>query len=233
MLKKNLLLNNVELKMTDNGRFSGYASTFGNVDSYNDTIAKGAYDEVIEKIGAGLSLMPKMFINHKSWEIPVGKWVKMNQDDKGLFVEGEFTKGNTDADKIRAAMQHGTVDGLSIGFSIGDYEIVESEKLRIIKSITELPEVSIVTYPADNSARVDLTSVKSALDSIGSIKELEDFLRDAGGFSRALTTRFISRSKEIFALGEPDAKEVLLDDEIKSLIASTFLKAQLGDRNHE
>ena len=72
--------------------------------------------------------------------------------------------------------------------------------------------------------------IKPAIDSI---KELEDFLRDAGGFSKALTTRYISRSKEIFALGEPDAKEVVLDDEIKSLIASTFLIAQLGDKHHE
>ena len=229
MLKKSLLLNDVELKMTTNGLFSGYASTFGNIDSYNDTIAEGAYTEVIRKSVLNPSYMPKMFVNHKSWDIPVGKWVSMKQDNKGLFIEGELTKGNTQADMVKAALQHGTLDGLSIGFSIGEYEVTD-DNVRIIKSIAELPEVSVVTFPADNNARVDLTSVKSTLDNISNIRELEDFLREVGGFSKSAASMFISRSKLVFTLGEPDVKDLSLDDEVKQLIASTLLKAHLGER---
>jgi len=145
-------------------------------------------------------------------------------------MEGEFTKGNPQADIVKAAMQHGTVDGLSIGFMIGDYEIVEKEgeQLRIIKSIKELPEVSIVTYPADESARVDLTSVKNSLDNVHNIKDLEDFLREVGGFSKSLATATVSRSKRLFTLGEPDVEtnSTIIPTDLKQIIALNLLNAR-------
>ena len=231
--RKNINIGEIELKVSSNGGFSGYASMFGGVDSYNDTIVAGAYSQVIKQIQEGSAYMPKMFINHKSWEIPVGKWTAIEEDSKGLYMEGEFTKGNPQADMIKAAMAHGTVDGLSIGFMIGDYEIVEkgNETLRLIKSIKELPEVSIVTYPADDNARVDLTSVKSTLDNINNIKDLENFLRESGGFSRALAVATASKCKRLFAQGEPEAKTeaVELPKDLKQMIALNLLMARMED----
>jgi HK97 family phage prohead protease len=217
MQRKNINISEIELKFATNGGFGGYASVFGGVDSYNDTIVAGAYKSVIEKVEAGLTQMPKMFVNHKSWDIPVGKWTKMYEDEKGLYVEGEFTKGNPDADKIKAAMQHGTVDGLSIGFMIGDYEIVENEgeSMRIIKSIKELPEVSIVTYPADDNARIDLTSVKSALDNISTVRDFEKFLREVAGFSNSLARETANSAKALFSHPgdvKTDVPETAFDD---------------------
>lgn len=199
--RKNISLGDIELKIAANGGFEGYASVFGGVDSYKDTIIKGAYEDVIERIKAGECQMPKMFVNHKSWDIPVGKWTKMYEDEKGLYMEGEFTKGNSEADMIKAALQHGTIDGLSIGFMVGDYEMVEQEDdyLRIIKSVKELPEVSIVTYPADENARVDLTSVKSALDNINTVRDFEKFLREVAGFSNSLARETAKSAKVLFS----------------------------------
>lgn len=199
--RKNISLGEMELKFAANGGFKGYASVFGGVDSYNDTIVAGAYKGVIEQIQRGNSPMPKMFINHRSWEIPVGKWTYIEEDDKGLYIEGEFTKGNPQSDMIKAALQHGTVDGLSIGFMIGDYEIVEKENetLRLIKSVKELPEVSIVTYPADDNARVDLTTVKSALDNINTVRDFEKFLREVAGFSNSLARETAKSAKFLFS----------------------------------
>lgn len=228
--RKSISLGSMELKFADNGGFKGYASVFGGVDSYDDTILAGAYREVIGKIQSGSTVMPKMFVNHRSWDIPVGKWTYLEEDTKGLYMEGEFTKGNPQADIVKAAMQHGTVDGLSIGFMIGDYEIVEKEgeQLRIIKSIKELPEVSIVTYPADESARVDLTSVKNSLDNVHNIKDLEDFLREVGGFSKSLATATVSRSKRLFTLGEPDVEtnSTIIPTDLKQIIALNLLNAR-------
>jgi uncharacterized protein len=228
--RKNIGLGEIELKFAANGGFSGYASMFGGVDSYDDTIVAGAYKGVIDRIQKGEHYMPKMFVNHKSWEIPVGKWTYIEEDEKGLYMEGEFTKGNPQADLVKAAMQHGTVDGLSIGFMIGDYEMVEKDgqKLRVIKSIAELPEVSVVTYPADDAARIDLTTVKSALDNINSVKDLEDFLREAGGFSKSLAMATVSRSKRLFTPGEPEVEtnEVELPTDVKQIIALNLLNAR-------
>jgi HK97 family phage prohead protease len=199
--RKDISLLDAEIKLTKSGKnsFAGYASVFGGVDTYDDTIMKGAYREVIDQIQKGSARMPKMFVNHRSWDIPPGKWTKIEEDDRGLYMEGEFTPGNPQADVLKASLQHGTVDGLSIGFKVGDYEIIETEgeKLRLIKSVAELAEVSIVTFPADDAARVDLTSVKSSLDQINDIKDFEAFLRDAGGFSKSLAVATVGTAKRL------------------------------------
>lgn len=189
-------LNNAELKFaTNQASFEGYASVFGGVDSYNDTIQRGAFAEVIKS-----GKKPKMFENHKSWEIPIGKWLHMEEDSKGLLVRGEFTPGNPRAEMVRAAMLHGTVDGLSIGFRMTgkDYEVEGNH--RVIKNISELIEISAVTFPADDAARVDLNSVKSELDNIESIQELEAFLREAGGFSKGLAVATVARFRKVFGV---------------------------------
>jgi HK97 family phage prohead protease len=226
-ITKNVSLRNCQVKFAGNDAmtFEGYASVFGGVDSYNDTIMRGAYSDLLEKIGNYEEEMPKMFINHRSWGIPPGKWITLEEDEYGLMVKGEFTPGNQEADQVRAAMQHGTVDGLSIGFQLGDYEMVEDPetraKIRVIKSIKALPEISIVTYPADDAARIDLTSVKSALENCNTLAELETFLRDVGGFSKALATATASRAKRIALQSDSDNAE--MPNDLKKQIYANLL----------
>lgn len=194
MFKKTLDFTQTEVKFVgEKSKFTGYASVFGGVDSYGDTIAAGAYQNVI-KYGR----LPKMFENHKSWELPIGKWTTIVEDSKGLLVEGEFTPNHSRAEDVRSAMLHGTVDGLSIGYRLkeGDYEMDGAN--RTIKNISDLVEISVVTFPADDVARVDLTSVKSVLDEINTIRELEDFLKDSGGFSQGLAKAVLTRSKMLY-----------------------------------
>lgn len=226
--RKSLTLNEVELKFIPGQKatFRGYASVFGGVDSYDDTILAGAYTDVIESIKTGGHKMPKMFINHKSWMIPPGKWTRLEQDSKGLMVEGELTPNNPEADMLKAALQHETIDGLSIGFRIGEFSFMEENgrQIRIIKSIAELPEVSVVTFPADDAARVDLSSVKSALDNIKTIREFEEFLRDAGGFSKSLATATASRAKRLFAQSESET--LILPNDIQQMIAENLKQSQ-------
>lgn len=199
MIHKTLSLTDSELKFKgDKGTFTGYASVFGGIDSYNDTIVQGAFKNVI-----GKGKMPKMFENHKAWELPIGKWLSMEEDSKGLLVTGEFTPNHAKAEMVRASMQHGTLDGLSIGFRMqkGDYEYDE-EEIRVIKNISELIEISAVTFPADDNARIDLNSVKSEIDNIRTIRDLEAFLRDEGGFSNGLVKSLLIQAKSIFSQDE-------------------------------
>lgn len=221
--RKQLLLTSVKLKFADTttGKFGGYASVFGGIDSYNDTIMRGAYKSVIQAVMDGSARMPKMFVNHKSFEVPIGKWIKMVEDEKGLYVEGELTPGNPEAAIVKAAMQHETIDGLSIGYMLKPQDVefteMDGKMVRVIKNVSDLSEVSVVTFPADDMARVDLTSVKSALDQINSIKELEDFLREAGGFSKSLATATASRAKRLFSQSESEKSK--LPDELQRMIA--------------
>jgi HK97 family phage prohead protease len=82
LLRKTISLNDVQLKVDGaKGTFAGYASVFGGVDSYGDTIIKGAFESTLRSNGK-----PKMFYDH-SWDMPIGKWTVAKEDDHGLFVE--------------------------------------------------------------------------------------------------------------------------------------------------
>ena len=208
LIQKTLKLDEVSLKMDgETGKFSGYASVFGGVDSYGDTIIKGAFQHAIS------SDMPKMFFNH-AWDMPIGKWTKAEEDSKGLFVEGELTPGLALAAAVRAAMKHGTLDGLSIGGYLkkGDYE--ETDKGRIITKWSKLMEVSPVVFPADNSARI--TNVKqidfeSLLPECKTERDLERLLRDAG-LPKWEAMAIVSRAKAIF-----DGRDAQEDAEAKRI----------------
>jgi HK97 family phage prohead protease len=206
MLHKTLSLNDAAIKLdADTGRFAGYASVFGGVDTYGDTILRGAYESTLRGHGK-----PKMFFNHDSYALPLGKWLAAKEDEHGLFVEGELTAGNPQSDAMRAALKHGTVDGLSIGYYLKKGDFDETEGGRVIRKVSKLVEVSIVTFPADDAARVDLSSIKSEdIDGLETIRDFERFLRDAGGLSKGLATALTSRAKLIFAPGdlEKDAAE--------------------------
>lgn len=198
MFKKTLAFNETEVKFVgEKGKFVGYASVFDGVDSYGDTIKAGAFQNAIKR-----GKLPKMFENHKSWELPIGKWTNISEDSKGLLVEGEFTPNHSRADDVRSSMLHGTIDGLSIGYRLSEDDYAREGANRTIKNISELVEISVVTFPADDVARVDLTSVKSALDGIHSIRDLEDFLRESGGFSKGLAQAVLTRSRQLYQ-GEP------------------------------
>lgn len=203
LIKKTLALAACEIKLEgDAGTFAGYASVFGGVDSYGDTIMPGAYKRTLKQNG-----MPKMFLQHDAYGLPIGKWTNAIEDDKGLWVEGELTIGMTRADDTYAALKHGTLDGLSIGYYLraNDY-VAREDGGRDIKHVSKLVEVSVVTFPADGAARVDIDSVKSAgLDQLETIKDFEYFLRDAGGMSRELAKALASRAKVVFGQREADA----------------------------
>ena len=210
LVKKTLQLSNCDIKMQgDAGQFSGYASVFGGVDSYGDTILRGAFAHTLATNG-----MPKMFFGHQWGAMPIGKWTKAEEDSKGLFVEGELTPGLALAADVRAAMKHGTLDGLSIGGYLkkGDYE--ETDKGRIITKWSKLMEVSPVVFPADNSARI--TNVKqidfeSLLPECKTERDLERLLRDAG-LPKWEAMAIVSRAKAIF-----DGRDAQEDAEAKRI----------------
>ncbi len=197
LIQKTLSLSDVSLKMDgDSGKFSGYASVFNGVDAAGDTILRGAF---LDTLSQG---QPKMFWNHK-WDMPIGKWTVAREDEKGLFVEGELTKGLALASDVHAAMKHGTLDGLSIGGMLkrGDYD--ETKTGRTIRKWSRLIEVSPVVFPADGMARIDTASVKSLdfealLPECKTERDIERLLRDAGlGKWEAMAT--VSRAKAIFS----------------------------------
>jgi uncharacterized protein len=192
MKHKLLDIQNIQIKFDEDkvGSFSGYASVFNGVDSYGDTIEKGAYTKTLKNRKRPVQLRWNHF-----GEV-IGKWTKIEEDENGLYVEGELTPNHSKAQDVYASLKHGAISGLSIGYMPVEYE--ENDKGGFNLKEIDLVEISIVETPADNSAHI--SSVKN-LDESKSLKEIEAYLRDAHGLSRAEAVAVVSKVKAI-GLGE-------------------------------
>ncbi len=198
MQHKSLNLSCADFKFSSEAgarKFSGYASVFGGVDSYGDTVMPGAYTNTL----ADRDRPIQMRWNH--YGPVIGKWTEIREDEKGLYVEGELTPGHSAAEDVYASLKHGSVTGLSIGYRVVQSKEVEAGKRELIEM--ELVEISPVEAPADNAAHVG--SVKSVIDEAKSLKDYERILRDAG-LSRADATALVSGMKALF-LSESEAKD--------------------------
>lgn len=188
---KTLAFDQAAIKFANGGAqgvFEGYASVFGVVDGDGDIIEPGAFAQALKTQTRAVA----MFFNHRRNEIPVGKWLDLSEDSKGLYVRGELTPGNPQSEALKAAMMHGTVGGMSVGFSAAKQDVTPIATGYSFKSATRLTEISVCTFPANESATV---STLKSMETIDSIRDAENWLRDSAGLSKSEAQAFIARIK--------------------------------------
>lgn len=175
------------------GEFIGYASIFGNVDQGGDIVERGAFTATLAgKKAADVA----MLWGHDSRSVPIGKWLELREDDRGLVARGQLTLEIPRARDVHAAMVAGTVKGMSIGYRIpqGGAEFDRNGKVRRIKA-ADLVEVSVVTFPMNTRAQVG--RVKSLGDmTTEDFREIEATLRREKGLSRADAVKAVSGFKQ-------------------------------------
>ncbi len=169
----------VEIKLlAESGLFEGYASVFHVTDSARDRIAPGAFNTSLAQHAMD-GRLPPMLWQHDSKQ-PIGAWREMREDAHGLYVRG--TLFVDDIPKAREAyrlLKENVVTGLSIGYRAKQSHRDEKSGDRVLTEV-ELLEVSMVTFPANDHARI--ARVKSILQDgdVPSEREFEAFLREAG-----------------------------------------------------
>lgn len=190
MLSKKRLDIPFEIKsISDSGAFTGYGSVFGVKDSYSDIVIKGAFTNSLNK-WKEKGRLPALLWQHKMDE-PIGYYTKMVEDENGLYLEGQLLIDDDPlAKRAHAHMRAKSLSGLSIGYVLNDYDYDKEKSAFILKDI-DLWEVSVVTFPANDEARID--NVKSIFESgdIPPPKEIERVLRDVG-LSRTQAKAFMS-----------------------------------------
>lgn len=143
------------------GEIVGYASTFGNIDSYGDSIAAGAFTETLKKHASNGTTIPLLFEHDRALYSHVGVIVDASEDDTGLLIRAQLDMDSESGRRAFKLAKGRRVNGMSIGFVPTDVEPgnVDGKSATLIKGI-DLREVSLVLNPADSKALV--TSVKSA-----------------------------------------------------------------------
>lgn len=201
-----------EIKQIDNEipmSFEAYGSTTGNKDLMNDVIEPGAFKSVIDEAKETKNF-PKLLYQHKQDKV-IGVITDLIEDEKGLLIKGHFIDTTLGRD-VYIEVKSGAINQMSIGFSINEYSIDEKKKVRIIKDIAKLFEVSFVTFPANPKAEV--LNVKTSEGTINP-RYIEKCLRDAG-LSRAEAKKIISGG--VSTLKQCDAENVEKQDETNIIL---------------
>ena len=138
------------------GIVKGYGSVFGNKDSDNDIIEKGAYRRTIKNNGSRVKYLYQHDITK-----PIGKMKELYEDEKGLVFVAEVPK-TTFGNEVLELMKYGVIDENSVGIMPvkKDYD---EDGIRVIKE-AKLYEISAVTIAANDEAKI--LEVKGEYDNI-------------------------------------------------------------------
>jgi uncharacterized protein len=147
----------------------GYFSVFGNVDSDNDVIEKGAFKRTIDQRGPKGSDRIMHLWQHNPI-MPLGKPKELQEDEIGLRFTTTITDTTYGMDAIKL-YRDGVISEHSIGF-----EILQSHPEKNANILTEIRlwEGSSVTWGANEMARGGMKGV-----SVDWMQERYNILRNA------------------------------------------------------
>lgn len=123
-------------------RFAGYAAIFDRVDRGGDVVRAGAFGAVDV---AGVPLLWQ----HGPGSV-IGTVESAREDRRGLRVIARVSRRTAAGRAAAAALEAGAVDGLSFGYRV---KAARGARPRELLGL-ELVEVSLVTHPMQDGARV-------------------------------------------------------------------------------
>lgn len=159
-MKSKLLVSKFEVKSIkeDDPDFfiiEGFASVYGNIDSYRDIVEKGAFSMDLMENG---NERPILWQHNSDKPIGIGIF---SDSPEGLKVtcklpkQSEFVKS-----EVMPMVKCGAVKGMSIGYSVDIEEYDRDSNINHLRAL-KLRENSIVTFPANQLAQI--TAAKQIL----------------------------------------------------------------------
>ena len=145
---------------------------------YDTKTDLGWFDEVIERGALDRADLRdvRFLVNHDTSKIPLARsrnnntnsTMQMIIDDRGMAIRVNLDiKNNSDARNLYSAIERGDISGMSFMFSVDedDWSNLDSEHpTRTIKKISNVVEVSAVTFPAYEETEISVRN-KKALDN--------------------------------------------------------------------
>lgn len=182
---------NFEIRAEHNEENGNYVT--GRPIVYNSKTDLGYFDEIIEAGALDKTNLKdvRFLVNHNTDMIPLARSRNNNEnstmqmvvdaDGMGIRVNLD-TENNSDARNLYSAIKRGDISGMSFMFTIDDEEwadLKSDHPTRHIKAISQVFEVSAVTFPAYEDTSISardkeaLESAKATLDSVRESQLLE------------------------------------------------------------
>lgn len=172
---KNLCL---EVKADENGVIEGYGSVFDVEDLGGDIVAAGAFAGSLQ---SGRKV--KMLFQHDPNAV-VGVWDSVAEDGKGLRVKGRILTAIQAGKDAYELVKQGAIDSLSIGYRT--LKSMDRNGRRVIQQ-ADVWEVSLVTFPMNEMARIDAVKAASM-----SRRDMERLLTQDAGLVRSVARQLMA-----------------------------------------
>lgn len=157
---------------------SGVGIVTGRPIVYDSKTDIGWFDEIIERGALDSADLRdvRFLVNHDLSKIPLARsrnnnansTMQLMVDDKGMAIRVNLDiKNNSEARNLYSAIERGDISGMSFMFRVDDEEWSELESdhpTRHIRKISNVVEVSAVTFPAYEDTEISVRN-KEALDS--------------------------------------------------------------------
>jgi HK97 family phage prohead protease len=203
------------------GEFVGYASVFGNKDSYGDVVQKGAFANTLaewERKGVPIPLL--WGHNTADPDFNLGELVTAEEDDHGLKVHGRLDMESPKSAQTYRLLKSGRVNQMSFAYSIVDGAYVEPisddgttswrDAYYELREL-DLYEVSIV--PIGANQETEILAVKSVIGSLAAkagrtlSAKNEDAIRGALAQAEDIVTSLKSVLPDDSSADEEDQEE--------------------------
>lgn len=222
----------LEIKDVDSAsrKVALYLSVFDVIDSDFDVIKKGAFKKSIQERGVDSTSNRKIqYLRFHDWEKPIGKFIELAEDEKGLYAVGELGRSTLGEDALKD-YEDGIIREHSIGFKyVKDKVKFIEDGSTPIGGFYEVSEVmlyegSAVTFGANEYTNVVGFKSENKTEEINKISsELETVIKaltngkgsDERLYSLEMQAKQLSAKLVLLASVEPATKGYLYENEPK------------------
>lgn len=189
----------------DDMTFEGYASVFGNKDSWDDVMVQGAFSKTIKENKKRI----KVLAMHDFYSV-IGIPKTLEEDTKGLYFNAKISETQLGKD-IFTLIKDKAITEMSIGYNALKWEVDRDENsknygTRYLKEV-RLWEISPVTWGANERAKIKGLNIFSEYGKLETrLNYLESLLKNGAG-------KFHFKDNEPTAdLNDPDTIQSLIDE---------------------
>ena len=147
-------LDSSKFEVDENRVIKGYCIVWGEKNMHDEIVLKGATQNSLNARGIGATKNKIAFLKHHRLDQPIARFIKLEEDDYGLYFESEIIK-TTLGDETIEEIRSGVLVQLSFGFNyVWDKTEYDSNTDAYILREIILYEISLVTLGSDSNAQL-------------------------------------------------------------------------------
>jgi HK97 family phage prohead protease len=152
----------------DEGQFTGYASVFGNRDSYGDVVQPGAFKETLAEWDDSQDNLPVLWGHDMGDPFSnIGVVTKAVEDEKGLRVTAQLDLENPKAAQVYRLLKQRAVGQMSFAYDVLEGHSERSEDEGEFYSLDKLKLYEVSIVPLGANQETEILAVKVAREIAG------------------------------------------------------------------